>query len=291
MALTVRDGALLALAVGCVSASAPLIAVCEAPSLAIAMYRCVLAAGLTWAWMALLRRRSRVHGGWRVLAAGAALGAHFAVWIPSLRFTSVALSTAMVSTQPLWSALLSRLSGVRVAAGVWWGVGLTAAGVVVLAGPGATPDGADWLGMSLALLGAVLAAVYVGLGERLRRVNDLGSYTAAVYGLAGAGLLVVCVVASVPLLGYAVRDWLLIVAITVVAQIGGHSVLNAVVPRTSATVVSTAILFEAPGATVLAVLVLGQAVGPSLVLGLAVMLCGLVLVVRAGPRTTADAGV
>jgi drug/metabolite transporter (DMT)-like permease len=68
-------------------------------------------------------------------------------------------------------------------------------------------------------------------------------------------------------------------------------VLNAVVPRTSATVVSTAILFEAPGATVLAVLVLGQAVGPSLVLGLAVMLCGLVLVVRAGPRTTADAGV
>ena len=64
--------------------------------------------------------------------------------------------------------------------------------------------------------------------------------------------------------------------------------MNAVVHRVSATVVSTAILFEAPGATILAALFLGQSVGLSLVLGLAVMLVGLVLVVR-GMRPRANA--
>lgn len=287
--MTRRDAALLVVAVGCVSASAPLIAACDAPSLAIAMYRCLLACLLTGIWMALTRRPLRVHSTWRVWAAGGALGAHFAAWIPSLRLTSVALSTAMVSTQPIWSAVLSRVTGVKVAATVWWGVALAGLGVLVMTGPTDTSR-ADLLGMGLALLAAALAAVYVGLGERLRRVTDLGSYTVAVYGVAAAGLLAVCTAASVPLLGYAADDWLLIVAITLVAQIGGHSVLNAVVHRTSATVVSTAILFEAPGAAILAALFLGQSVGVSLAAGLAVMLCGLVLVVR-GTRLVAEPGV
>lgn len=287
--MTKRDAALLVVAVGCVSASAPLIAACDAPSLAIAMYRCLFASMLTWIWMAATGRRVRVSANWRVWAAGTALGAHFAAWIPSLRLTSVALSTAMVSTQPIWSALLARATGAKVAATVWWGVVLSGLGVLVMTGPTDTSR-ADLLGMGLALLGAALAAVYVGFGERLRRVMDLGSYTVAVYGVAAAGSAVVCAAASVPLFGYAAEDWLLIVAITLVAQIGGHSALNAVVHRTSATVVSTAILFEAPGAAVLAALFLGQPVGVSLAVGLAVMLGGLMLVVR-GTRVAAEPGV
>ena len=146
-------------------------------------------------------------------------------------------------------------------------------------------------GVLLALVAAVLAAVYVAFGERLRAVTDLGSYTVAVYGAAAVVLLAVCMVLRVPLGGYASRDWVLILAITLVAQIGGHSVMNAVVHRTSATVVSTAILFEAPGATILAAIFLGQSVGLSLVLGLSVMLVGLVIVVRAGRPKVAESGV
>ncbi len=104
-------------------------------------------------------------------------------------------------------------------------------------------------------------------------------------------LLGLCAVLTVPLLGYAPRDWALILAITLVAQIGGHSAMNAVVHRTSATVVSTAILFEAPGATILAAIFLGQSVGVSLVLGLTVMLIGLVIVVRGSQPQSAESGV
>lgn len=286
--MTRRDAFLLGLAVLCVSASAPLIAACAAPAMAIAMYRCLFGAALTGAWMLAMRRAVAIPGGpGRAALPGLALAAHFAAWIPSLRLTSVALSTAMISTQPVWSALIARVTG-RL---VWLGVGVSVAGVLVLTGFGGHLDSRNLLGMALALLGAVLAAVYVAFGERLRAVTDIGSYTTVVYGAAAALLLAVCALARVPLWGYSARDWALIAAITLVAQIGGHSAMNAVVHRVSATVVSTAILFEAPGATILAALFLGQSVGLSLVLGLAVMLVGLVLVVRGMRPGTVESGV
>ena len=279
---------LLVVAVLCVSASAPLIAACTAPALAIAMYRCALGAAVTAAAMVVMGRPIRVTGGWsRAALPGVALAAHFAAWIPSLRLTTVALSTAMISTQPVWSALLSRVTG-RL---VWMGIGVSLVGVLILTGFGDPLDARNLLGMALALLGAVLAAVYVAYGERLRATTDVGSYTSVVYGAAAAALLLVCLVVRVPLTGYSARDWGLILAITLVAQIGGHSAMNAVVHRVSATVVSTAILFEAPGATILAAIFLGQPVGVALIGGLVVMLVGLVLVVRgSGPRT-AESGV
>lgn len=282
---------MLLIAVVCVSASAPLIAACAAPALAIAMYRCLLATGLTALWMAATSRQLRLPGG--VTAAvwpGMALAAHFATWIPSLRFTSVALSTAMISTQPVWSAMLSRFTGVRPARVVWVGIAVSVFGVLLLTGFG-TLDSDDWIGMLLALFAALLAAVYVAFGERLRATTDLGSYTTSVYGAAAIFLLVLCVGLSTPLFGYAARDWALIVAITVIAQIGGHSIMNAVVHRTSATVVSTAILFEAPGATILAAIFLGQSVGVSLLLGLFVMLIGLSIVVRGSRPRLPESGV
>lgn len=280
------------MAVICVSASGPLIAACEAPSLAIAMYRCLLACALTFGWMLLTSRRVALPAGaTAALGPGVALAAHFGTWIPSLRLTSVALSTAMISTQPVWSAMLARMSGARPPRALWWGVAVSVAGVLVLTGFGGELSGTSLAGMGLALMAAVLAAVYVSFGERLRATTDLGSYTTVVYGVAGFCLLVVSLLGGVSLGGYTARDWLLIWAITLVAQIGGHSAMNAVVHRTSATVVSTAILFEAPGATILAAIFLGQSVGLSLVLGLLVMLIGLIIVVRSRPPEVPESGV
>lgn len=286
--MSARDAVLLVVAVICVSASAPLIAACAAPALAIAMYRCLLAAALTAGWMALRRQPIVLPAGPRQsVLPGLALAAHFAAWIPSLRLTTVALSTAMISTQPVWSALLARVTGRR----VWIGIGVSVLGVLVLTGFGGHLDARSLAGMGLALIGAVLAAIYVSFGERLRASTDIGSYTSTVYAASAAALLLVCLLAGVPLTGYAARDWVLIAVITLVAQIGGHSVMNMVVHRVSATVVSTAILFEAPGATILAALFLGQSVGVSLVLGLAVMLMGLILVVRGTGPGSVESGV
>ena len=256
------------------------------------MYRCLLACALTFGWMVLTSRRVTLPAGAKAaLGPGIALAAHFGTWIPSLRLTSVALSTAMISTQPVWTALLARVAGVHPARAVWWGIGVSLAGVLLLTGFGGSLGATSWMGMGLALVAAFLAAVYVAFGERLRQTTDLGSYTTVVYGIAGMCLLIVSLFAGVALGGYSARDWWLILAITLVAQIGGHSAMNAVVHRTSATVVGTAILFEAPGAAILAAVFLGQSVGVSLVLGLIVMLIGLVIVVRGTAPRMPDPGV
>ena len=87
----------LGFALVAISASGPMIAACTAPALAIAFWRCTLGSGATWTFV-LARTRSDLMSLTRrewmlIVGAGLLLGAHFATWVPSLRFTSVAAST------------------------------------------------------------------------------------------------------------------------------------------------------------------------------------------------------
>jgi len=84
-----------------------------APSIVIAAYRLTIAS-LILAPLALTRYRSELGGLRRsqwvlVLLSGTFLAVHFASWITSLEYTSVASSVVLVSTTPLWVALLSPL--------------------------------------------------------------------------------------------------------------------------------------------------------------------------------------
>ena len=101
------DLAWLGVAVLFISSSGPIIAATVAPALAIAFWRCFLGSAATAPWVALRRRgefRALSRREWRlIISAGLLLGAHFATWIPSLRFTTVASSTALVATRSVGS--------------------------------------------------------------------------------------------------------------------------------------------------------------------------------------------
>jgi len=188
---------------------------------------------------------------WRLMAlAGVFLGAHFATWVPSLRFTTVASSTALVATQPVWAALIARRRGVQIDRVAWIGIGISLVGVLVLTGIDFALTPRALIGDALALAGAVLAALYVTVGEQVRSTTSNPVYTMLCYATAGVFLLGLVILLRVPLLGFSTRDWVLILAITLGAQLLGHSVVNRVLATTSATVVSLAILLEMPGATI-----------------------------------------
>src|SRR6266550_1680391 len=91
-----RSVALLIVGVTAVSFSAVLVREADAPSMAIAFYRCGLAS-VVLIPLGLARHREEYRRlskrQWRLaLASGVVLSAHFATWISSLSFTTVAAS-------------------------------------------------------------------------------------------------------------------------------------------------------------------------------------------------------
>ena len=260
----VGDLLLLGVAVVAVSTSAPLIAGADAPALAIAFWRNALSLPILALWL-VARRRERA--GWRARSArdrrlsrlsGAFLAAHFATWIPSLSFTSVASSVALVATQPVWAALIARHRGEQIQRGTWVGIGLAMAGALLLTGVDLSISSRALFGDLLALLGGMLAAAYVTVGADVRRHVSTVVYALACYATAAALLLALCVVTGQVLSGYDRDTWLAIGGLVLGAQLLGHTLVNYVLRNLSPTVVSVAILFEILGATVIAHIAFGE---------------------------------
>jgi drug/metabolite transporter (DMT)-like permease len=281
------DLLLLGVAVAAVSTSAPLIRGAAAPTLAIAFWRNALALPVLGAWVAArpverLAWRSRTPDEVRLTRiAGLFLAAHFATWVPSLSYTSVASSVALVATQPVWAALIARRRGQSIARGTWVGMGLALAGTTLLTGVDLSISGRALFGDLLALAGGVLAAAYVTVGADVRKSVSTASYALSCYAVAGIVLLVVCLVSAQDLTGYDRDTWLAIGGLVLGAQLLGHTLVNRVLATISPTAVSVAILFEILGATLIARIAFGEtppaAAWPAAVL----IAAGVVAVIRA----------
>ncbi|UGY95204.1 DMT family transporter [Streptomyces gobiensis] len=275
---------LLAIAISGISLSAPLIAATAAPALAIAFWRNAMAVGALTP-LALIRHRGELRTMSRrtVLLAGAAgalLALHFALWLPSLHMTSVASSTALVTTTPIWTTLLLRIRGHRPPAMVWAGTAVAFAGVILLTGVDLSLSPRALAGDALALAGGMAAAGYVLIGAEVRRTVSTTAYTFLCYTTTAVLLLITCVVAGADLGGYSGATWLKLAVLTVAAQLLGHSLLNRVVRGLGPSVTSTAILLETPGAALIAALWLGQTPPVVAYPALGVILLGLLLVIR-----------
>lgn len=271
-------------AVCAVSTSGPLIVDCAAPALAIAFWRNAMAAGLI-APVALVRCRPELRSMGRrerclALAAGVLLAAHFGTWVPSLSYTSVASSTALVCMQPVWAGLFERVAGRRIPTAAWVGIALAVLGAGLLTGVDLTASSRALLGDGLALVGGVFSGAYIVVGGEVRRGVTTTAYTAICYGTTSVLLLAVCVVAGRPLTGYRALDWGLLAALTVGPQLLGHSVFNRVLRTTSPTVVALAILFEIPGAALIAAFLLGQHPSVAVIPALLLLVAGVAVVIR-----------
>jgi len=277
------DLVLLGVAVSAISLSGPMIVATAAPALAIAFWRCAIGGGLTGIWVGL-RSRRELFGLTRrqlmlTVLAGLLLGGHFATWIPSLRLTTVASSTALIATQPIFTALIARARGVQIPTRAWVGIMVAIAGVIVLVGVDANISTAALLGDLLSLIGAFLAAAYVSVAERVRQQVSTGTTTFVLYGSSAVLLLALCLLFREPLTGFPAQAWVLILILTLTAQLLGHTLFSRVLATTSATIVSMVILLEAPLSTIIAALFLDQVPPWSLIPAAILLFAGLVLVI------------
>jgi drug/metabolite transporter (DMT)-like permease len=283
-----RDLGLLVIALTAVATSGPLIAATAAPALAIAFWRTALAS-FALIPFALARARAELRSlsrrDWRLcLLAGALLAGHFGTWVPSISLTSVSSATALVATQPVWAALLALAAGRRVRLSVWLGIGVSVAGAVLLTGADVSLSGRALVGDVLATVGGMLSAAYVTAGAAVRVKVSTTAYTAVCYSTCAVLLLALCLVTGQRLGGYDGGTWAKLGALTVGAQLLGHSLFNVLLRSTSPTALSLAILFEVPGASLIAAVWLHQIPAVTAIPGLVLLLAGIAVVVSAGTR-------
>jgi drug/metabolite transporter (DMT)-like permease len=216
---------------------------------------------------------------------GIALALHFAFWIASLRFTSVAVSVLLVNTAPAIVAALSYLLwGERLTYRGAMGIFLSICGIVILVGQDLYRID-SWKGALLALLGAVMFAVYLLIGRSSRQSTSLLGYVYPTYVTATTILLILVFAGNAPLQGFSSRTHFFMILLGVLPQCLGHTSYNWALRYLSATVISMLMLAEPVLATLFAWWILGEEVTLLVAVGAAFVATGIFTVSKWGIQT------
>jgi drug/metabolite transporter (DMT)-like permease len=289
----------LAAAVLIVSSAAIMIRLAQnegVPSLSIAALRLALAA-LILTPIALARGGKAIRALSRRdiflgIAAGGFLAAHFAAWISSLAFTSVASSVVLVTTNPVWIALASWLifkerPGIGLALGIAFALGGSALIFVSDSQASAQAGRSPLLGNTLALAGSFTICGYLLIGRVLRRRLSLLPYIWLVYSAAAIALVLLAVATGNPLSGFSAFAWLMLAGLAIGPQLLGHSAVNWALKYVSASFIAVVILGEPIGSAILAWLFLGEGFAVMQMAGFALLLTGIYLAAQSEKREAA----
>lgn len=272
----------------------------EAPSLVIAAMRLTIAAIILAPYVLTrhiheFQRLAKID--WVLIAvSGMFLAFHFATWISSLEFTSVASSVVLVTTTPLWVAILSPvLLKERISRNVAIGLVLALAGGVIVSlgnecqfslagvncqiGKGFFARNDIW-GNLLALAGAFCATGYLLIGRKVRKLLSAIAYVFLVYSIAGATLLFWLWGRGLSVAGYPIQIYLLFLSLAVFPQLIGHSSFNWALGYLPASAVSIALLGEPVGTVILSFLILSETPTVAEAFGGLLILAGIYLAVR-----------
>jgi len=227
------------------------------------------------------------------LLSGAFLAVHFATWITSLEYTTVASSVVFVSTSPLWVAILAPLTIKEpVSRVILIGMGLALVGGVIVGlsdsctfGGGSIDcpplsnffAGKAFLGDALALAGAFAAAGYFLIGRRVREKVSLIPYIFLVYGMAAVILVIIMLAAGESPFGYSPQIYIWLILLALIPQLLGHSTFNWALGYLSAAYVSITLLGEPIGSAILAFFILDEVPSGLMLFGAILILIGILI--------------
>jgi drug/metabolite transporter (DMT)-like permease len=231
-----------------------------------------------------------------IIVSGVCLALHFATWISSLAYTTVASSVVLVDTSPLWVAIFTSIFlKDQINRNIFVGLAITLVGSVIIglsdvchfSGGGIScPSvvdilgGRGFIGDILALLGAFFASGYLLIGRMLRQKMTLTSYIFLVYGSAAIVLWVIAGVTQQKVTGFPVINYAWFIALAIIPQLIGHSAFNWALRYLSTVFVSLSLLGEPIGSILLAFLLLKEIPSIIEVIGAILVLIGIFLASR-----------
>jgi drug/metabolite transporter (DMT)-like permease len=263
-----------------ISTASIFIKLCDAPVLIIASYRLMLAS-LILSPFAYYKKPWK---GWErnevgcFFLSGLFLSLHFAFWIASLKYTSVASSVVLVTTHPIFVGIgswlfLKEQIGMNLILGIVLSVlgsGLISYGDMSFSKEALTGNG-------LALLGAIAASGYLLIGRKVRKDQGLFSYIFPVYSTAGLILILLSLIFQESFFGYSSSTYLYLFLLALVPQLIGHTTFNWALKYLPASMVAITILGEPIGSTILAYFILGEGLTTWKVIGGISILVGILI--------------
>jgi drug/metabolite transporter (DMT)-like permease len=274
---------LLPIGIIAVSTASIFIKLCDAPVLIIATYRMMLASLMltpfachqkTW------RGWERDDLGWFFIS-GLLLSLHFAFWIASLKYTSVASSVVLVTTHPIfvgiggWLFLKERLG-----LNLIFGIALSVLGSGLISYGDMSLSREAFMGDGLALLGAIAASGYLLVGRKMRKGQVLLSYIFPVYSTAGLLLILFALIFQESFWGYSSSTYLYLFLLALVPQLIGHTTFNWALKYLPASVIAITTLGEPIGSTLLAYFILGEGLTIWKVVGGMSIFAGILIALR-----------
>ena len=281
--MAIKYYVVLAIAVVAISWASILILLSGAQPIAVAFWRTAIAAVVLSPLLIIERKNNAYSPSMNELTlmviSGIALAAHFMTWIESLYLTTVAASTTLVSTYPIFTLVMGRLIGERVGKRSMIGTLTAFLGIVLITAPEFYVNMKALIGDLLALAGAVSGAVYFLIGRFIRVRASLATYTVPVYGVSALTTLIVGLILHTRFWPYPPYTWFYILMIVLGPMLLGHTLLNYSLRYSRAITVTTSTLGEPIGASLLALAIFHQVPSTLTIIGIAVTLLGIYMVI------------
>jgi len=281
----VAVGALLAGALA-IATSALFVKVSEAGPVATAFWRVALALPFLWAWALIEQRGALVtaftaHRG-LILAAGFFFAGDLAFWHWSIVLTSVANATLLANLAPIFVTLATWLLFSRRPTTLFaLGLVTALAGVAMLLGTDFRIGGLAVLGDLFGVVTAMFYAAYQLAVTRLRSGVATSTIMAWSCTIMAVLLLPVALASGEQILAVTAIGWVKLVALAIIAQVAGQSLIAYAMAHLPATFSSVGLLFQPVMAAVFAWILLGEALGAVGIAGGVIVLIGILVAHRA----------
>jgi drug/metabolite transporter (DMT)-like permease len=255
--------------------------------LASAFWRMALAAPFLWAWAFAVRKQDEASGKrtdfTRALAlAGIYFAADMGIWHLSLHYTTVSNATLLSNFAPifialwLWVAYRMRFARIFIV-----GLAIALAGAVMLVGPNAAGNAGSGdtklMGDALGLASAVFYAAYQLVIKDARSQYSTARLMAWSTTVTAIALLPFALTAPGAFLPLHAAGWLPLLALALLAQIGGQTVIAYASAHLPASLSSVSLLIQPLTATIAAWIIFNEVISPLQMAGGALLLWGIYL--------------
>ena len=268
----------------------------DVPSIMIATYR-LSVASLVLGSFYIFKGNRNTFGNIRrrdlllCIAGGIFLALHFITWISSLKYTSVASSVVLVTTNPIFVGVFSFLilkekQNLELVVGIilcFVGSVLIAVGDSGLTGL-TVADKNSLIGDVLALVGAVMASGYLIIGSKARETVDIMAYVTVVFSVSAVFLLATSLVLGISFTGYKESSYIFMILLAIVPQLIGHTSINWALKHLKTSMVAITILGEPIGATILAYVFFHETVKTIQFIGMVFVFAAIIVASRKGRR-------